>query len=518
MLQPGEVINGKYRIIRLIGDGGMGSVYEARHEVLGAHVALKFLHPEISKQAGLKQRFLQEARVSATVQSPHICRVSDVDTAAEGAYLVMDLLRGEPLQALIDRVPLLDVRQALDFTLQILAGLQVAHGKGVVHRDLKPDNVFLVPGPVGLNVVLLDFGIAKLRHTAEYQMTLTRPGAVMGTPEYMAPEQAYSADLVDQRSDLFSVGVMLFEMLGGKRPTDGDNPQQIAEKIITGNIEHLDRLRPELPPGLVQIVHRAIEGNPDKRWSSAEDLAQALYPFLGHAPAQPSSHHARSSTPFVPVNKTPIVSSSPPPRSKDAVATSSDLEYAETDVPPTVPPTNDTPPRSVLGKAYSTKTASMPAASVPPGSGAPRTLDYQRPLAAPVFVAKSSPLGRKKSTAWVWVSFLFLLLGAGAGGAIYYEREFTRTPRPPAPPTRRVTQQKAPTTFEVPDDLFDDDPKQRPVHVSRPDSPNPSRETEDAPRPKFPPIAFPTSLPPITLPTSFPTALPTAFPFPISPP
>ncbi len=216
---PGDVIGGKYRIVRLIGDGGMGTVYEAHHEFLETSVALKFLHAELAQRAGLGSRFLQEARVSARIRSPHVTHVTDVDQTADGSpYLVMELLHGEPLQQAMDRRGKLPPEQAVDFALQILSGLESAHAIGVVHRDLKPDNVFIVPATGGPLLKLIDFGIAKLRASTEFQKGLTRAGVIMGTPEYMAPEQLFAAENVDHRADLYSLGVILFEMLSGPSP------------------------------------------------------------------------------------------------------------------------------------------------------------------------------------------------------------------------------------------------------------------------------------------------------------
>src|SRR5690606_3800784 len=239
-LAPGTLIGGKYRVVRLVGDGGMGSVYEARHEQLGIPVALKFLRPDIAERPGLAARFLQEARVSATLQSPHVVRVSDVDTTADGSpYLVMELLAGESLQSLLDHRRKLSKDEAVDFVLQILAGLEAAHALGVVHRDLKPDNVFVTPASGGPLLKLIDFRIAKLREGHEFNGALTRAGGVMGRPEYMPPEQLYAAHEVDARADLYSLGVMAFEMLSGLRPADGDEPEVIVGKVLRGEVRRL---------------------------------------------------------------------------------------------------------------------------------------------------------------------------------------------------------------------------------------------------------------------------------------
>jgi serine/threonine-protein kinase len=197
----GDIVTKKYRIVRHIGDGGMGAVYEAEHVALGHHVALKFLLPELAKAQGLADRFLREAQLSATIQSPHVTRVTDMDEYDGNPYLVMEFLRGEPLSKLLGRQGQLPTERAASVGLQLLAGLEAAHARGVVHRDLKPDNIYLVPSPGGPLVKILDFGIAKLKQDKAYQKVLTQPGVLLGTPQYMAPEQAYSADTADPRSE-----------------------------------------------------------------------------------------------------------------------------------------------------------------------------------------------------------------------------------------------------------------------------------------------------------------------------
>ncbi|HEX6766455.1 MAG TPA: serine/threonine-protein kinase [Polyangiaceae bacterium] len=286
MAAPGDLIGGKYRLIRTIGDGGMGVVYEARHEALGSPVAVKFLKAELAQTPGLAARFLREARVAANIASPHVAHVSDVDTAADGSpYLVMELLSGEPLQRLLDKQSKLGVAQAIDFALQILSGLEAAHAVSVVHRDLKPDNVFVTPGPNGPFLKLLDFGIAKVLEPSEAQKGLTRSGVVMGTAEYMPPEQLYAASDVDPRADLYALGVMLFEMLSGKRPAEGGDAEVIVGKVLSGQVFALETLEPNLPAGLVGVVRRAIAPDREARFRSAKELRQALEPFAH--PAQP---------------------------------------------------------------------------------------------------------------------------------------------------------------------------------------------------------------------------------------
>ncbi len=278
--QIGELINGKYRLVRLIGEGGMGSVFEARHEYLGTLVALKFLDTELAQRPGLVARFLQEARVSACIRSPHVTQVADVDQTSVGLpYMVMELLLGESLQHELERIVRYPLGIALDYAVQILNGLEVAHSTGVVHRDLKPDNAFVVPTPQGPLIKLLDFGIAKLRVSEGVPSKLTGPNVLMGTPEYMAPEQAFSAVNADQRSDLYAVGVMLFEMVAGRRPVLGDDARAIASAVLTGRVPNLDELVPEVPSGLSAAVRRAMAPKPAERFANAAEMRASLIPF-----------------------------------------------------------------------------------------------------------------------------------------------------------------------------------------------------------------------------------------------
>jgi serine/threonine-protein kinase len=282
--QVGQVINNKYRLLRVIGDGGMGSVYEARHEVLGTSVALKFLHSELMRRQGLVARFLQEARVSAQIQSPHVVRVTDVDQTPAGAFIVMEYLEGRTLQTLYEDLYHAGLRlsyaDALEYAMQMLEGVEAAHRTGIVHRDLKPDNVMITLDAKGRAVLkLLDFGIAKLKVSGDFDRGLTRPGVIMGTPEYMAPEQAFSADAVDARADIFSLGVMIFEMLAGRRPVGGDDPQQIATAYLTGHIARITDLAPEIAPDLAAAVHRAMAPHADGRWETVTALRDAIEPF-----------------------------------------------------------------------------------------------------------------------------------------------------------------------------------------------------------------------------------------------
>jgi eukaryotic-like serine/threonine-protein kinase len=290
----GRVVSGKYRVVRLIGEGGMGCVYEAVHEGLNAKVALKSLHPDLAA-TGLGPRFLQEARAAARIQSPHVVRVSDVDQTEDGLpYMVLELLEGKTLQAVYEHLyhqgERLPYAEALDFAIQICEGVEAAHEAGIVHRDLKPDNVMITAGPKGAPLVkLLDFGIAKLEDKNDPQSVRTRPGVIMGTPEYMAPEQAFAADTADARADVFSLGVMVFEMLAGHRPVGGEEPTEIAVAYMTGQVPRLRDLAPTVPPDIDAVVHKAMAPKPPDRLQTVRELREVLEPFLLAARPPPAS-------------------------------------------------------------------------------------------------------------------------------------------------------------------------------------------------------------------------------------
>jgi eukaryotic-like serine/threonine-protein kinase len=440
---PGELISGKYRVVRLIGDGGMGVVYEARHEVLGSSVALKFLHADLAKRPGLTQRFLQEARVSATIQSPHVTHVTDVDTAQDGSpYLVMELLHGQALQSMLDRQGKLAVDQAVDFGLQMLAGLEAAHATGVVHRDMKPDNVFVTPSAGGPLLKLIDFGIAKLRASSEFTKGLTRAGVVMGTPEYMAPEQLMSAQTTDHRADLYSVGVMLFEMLAGCRPADGEDAEIIVAAVEGGRVRRLNDVAPGLPPGLVALVELAMRPNREERFASASAMRLALAQFAGQL-----SHAGRLAATAEPL--TPL----PTPASAALLSLPAHITNppANPAVPKTLPP--DAPPLSVsqLGAARTSISegepvmsqmarpqtgtamgepspygAPPPAYGPPPGYGGAPYAGSQLP----------QPQARPKRRSGVLISLLVIAVLAGGGAvgyAAYRAADRQRVVPPPLP-------------------------------------------------------------------------------------
>ena len=259
----------QYEIVERLGGGAMGVVYKARDRRLQRLVALKFLAPSMSEEPEFKSRFLQEAKAIASLDHPNLCSLFDVAEPEEGQLvIVMPFYEGETLKQKLGRGPL-PLDRAVDYAVQIAAGLAHAHAAGVVHRDIKPANVIVTAGE---RVRILDFGIAKV---SSVQAKLTRTGMVLGTLAYMSPEQA-SGERIDHRSDLWALGVVLYEMLTGRQPFTGDSLEALFHAILWPKPERVTALRPEVPPGLEALVHRLLEKNPANRYQDAVALMAEL--------------------------------------------------------------------------------------------------------------------------------------------------------------------------------------------------------------------------------------------------
>jgi serine/threonine-protein kinase len=275
----GQRLEGRYTLLEAIGRGGMGQVYLARHELIGKEVVLKVLRPELLGVEGGLERFRREAQAAAGIDSPHVVNVTDFGVDRRGrAYVVMEHLRGCTLRSAIREGPVAP-SLVIERSCQILLALEAAHRQGVVHRDIKPENIFVSPGPPEV-VKVLDFGLAKIIGPVEWTEGggLTASGAVMGTPHYMAPEQADDNGDVGPRSDLYSVGIVMYEMLTGRRPFEASSPLAMLLKHREETPVAPARRRPKLkiPAALDALVIRALSKRPEDRFDSAAEMRQAL--------------------------------------------------------------------------------------------------------------------------------------------------------------------------------------------------------------------------------------------------
>jgi eukaryotic-like serine/threonine-protein kinase len=278
----GELLAGKYRIERVLGQGGMGVVVAAHHLVLDEAVAIKFLLPEALHSTEAVTRFEREARAAVKIKSEHVARVTDVGRLDTGApYMVMELLRGRDLAEVLQQNGPLPLEDVADYILQAGEAIAEAHGLGIVHRDLKPPNLFLTERADGSSCVkVLDFGISKVTNSSSSgEQGMTRTSAVMGSPLYMSPEQLMSARDVDMRTDIWALGVICHELLTGKPPFVAETLPQLCMVISTSAPTPLRVDRPDLPPELEQLLLRCLEKDRGKRVATVAELAAELVKF-----------------------------------------------------------------------------------------------------------------------------------------------------------------------------------------------------------------------------------------------
>ncbi len=354
-LVPGDRV-GRYRVLHRVGAGGMGVVYAAEDTELRRNVALKLLRADPSQPAGvLSARLKREARAASVIQHPNVVPVHDVLALEDGSpVLVMDLLVGESLRVKLDRAAPLSVAETAEILLPVLSGLQAAHALGVVHRDLKPENIFLSVTPSGdRDVKIVDFGVAKLTALdgpAAQSAGMTDTGALVGTPYYMSPEQAFGEKDVDARADLWAVGVILYECLAAKRPTEADNVGQVLKTLAHMSFPALETVAPSVPPSLAALVAGLLKER-SQRIATAEEAKRRLAEALSAQPSprarwprwlalglplmlavagllwgmkmpsriEPAAHSASSSVTLV-VDSTPVPSFAPAPTPPSASA------------------------------------------------------------------------------------------------------------------------------------------------------------------------------------------------------
>jgi serine/threonine-protein kinase len=426
MLSPGNVIE-RYEVERELGGGGMARVYKVRHVALGSVHALKVLDPELVGNAELRARFLDEGRIQARLRHPNILVITDVVVAPGVAGLVMDYLEGESLDKYLAnarRPP--DADEVRDIFRQVLAAMEFAHEHGVIHRDLKPSNIFLEQVHGRRVVRVLDFGIAKV--SGAEGRPVTRTGSRMGTPQYMSPEQIRSAEDVTVRSDIFSLGVTLYELATAQPCFQGESDFTIMEKITRAEFVPPDVVHPGLEPGLRAAILRAMDVEPERRFASCREFSAALG---AEAPAPP-----RAATPLrvpvtrIPVTVAPVQVPEAPARTRPRAVAAPEAADEPTPVPFARAPVTPVPAPAIARPEPRPEPIQPPAARAVesrPAPAAPARLAEPKPAApiekkaAPKLAKKPAPPPPEKTEAeeeeapprgrpWRWV-LLFALAG-----------------------------------------------------------------------------------------------------------
>ena len=359
----GRVLKGTYRLGGQLGRGGMSTVYHAKHLRTGGEYAVKVLHPETARREGALTRFKREAEAIGALKHANVIAVHDFDVDGDLAFLAMDLLAGEDLSARIERegaMPLLDAVRIFE---QMAAGLGAAHARGLLHRDLKPANVFLATEEGSPErAILLDFGLAKSLGIAIDANTITQSGVVMGTPQYMSPEQAHGRPL-DPRADLYALAAIFYEMLAGRPPLEAPTMPALFAKLVTDPPPPLSLFRPDLPPPLTDVLARGLAKEPAERYPNAGALVVAVRDAVGSGELPVTRYHAPASAP------PPSYPSGPPPAHPPSGHPPSSHPSARPPSPPYSPPYS-TPP-TFQQAPYAPPHAHAPHGHGPPSQAAP---------------------------------------------------------------------------------------------------------------------------------------------------
>ena len=431
-VQPGDVLCGKYRIDEVLGEGGMGVVFSAWHLKLEQRVAVKVLRSEMLLHPEIVERFLREARAAAQIEGEHVARVMDVDALADGApFMVMEHLDGADLaRVLAERSPF-PPELAVGYVLEACEAIAEAHALGIVHRDLKPANLFLARRRDGTSrIKVLDFGISKLTGPPGAENAgMTRTSVVLGSIEYMSPEQMRSARDVDARADIWALGVVLYELCTGEPPFPGESLTAVCAKVTSDEPRPPRTLRPELPPRLEAVILRCLAKDRDARFPSVGDLQAALAPFAQANAAQPEAPRAALVT-------APTLAS---PGSRPAIARTPRMGPSPvTDAGVATPRRDEAPPRSsgafaiagaavlVLGLGIGVGvTASRGRDGAPPQQPAPAASATPTPPQEPAHAAPVEPpppvvvAASGGAPAWAWAvggtGAALLIAGTGLG-------------------------------------------------------------------------------------------------------
>ena len=433
-MRSGVMVASKYRILRELGSGGMGSVWQAVNVVTEREFAIKFLHASLTQSQGLLTRFFQEAKVSGKLRHPSVIEIFDVGTAPElgGApFLVMELLDGASLDVAMRRLGSIPIRIALESIAEVARALQLAHDKGIVHRDLKPANIFLHrPGTGAIVAKVLDFGISKIADMGAPDVStgLTQTGAVLGSPLYMSPEQAASDKSIDGRSDVHALGVVLWECLVGEPPFVADTYNNLVVRIITGERPRLAESLAGVSPSLAAIVERAMARRREDRYPTAAALAEALEGEIAKLPASTSITSRNAAAEVLAKVDVPSMRPDAPPAA--AGTTTGGMS-----VPSTRRPLDASPAAYTLEKPQAQSGEQGPPRSTAEAAFAKTQVAAAATLAATVDQPRAQPLPTPATTTVPRSRARVVILSAVAGAALvgFAVAALVRHPATPAP-------------------------------------------------------------------------------------
>jgi len=407
---PGIIVGDKYRLEEPIGEGGMATVWRAVHTTLDRAVAVKFLEAVGTHAQSLAERFLREAKLAAGIRHRHVVDIIDFGVTDEGQpFMVMEFLEGQSLAERYTEGPPVTDWELLEIVAMILGGLAAVHDAGILHRDVKPENIFLVRDSDGMYPKLIDFGVSKGFQSGD---RITRTGAVVGTPEYMSPEQARGLKEIDQRSDLFAIGVVLYEGLCGETPFESENPGDVLIRVATEDAAPLSERRPDLPPELVSLVHLALQKDPNERFGDARSMRDAVHAVM-QSP-QPLEGRPDDRNGFGPAPGSGlirVISSRPPASGEVPVPLlPAGSVPPSPPMPPTPRPSGKTPPPPPPAAKKKKKKEIRP-----------EDLDTSEIEVEKLPDLRPLPPKQKRRGRWAWPLMAIVLLGAGAGAFFAFD-------------------------------------------------------------------------------------------------
>jgi serine/threonine-protein kinase len=441
MIKPdkGVVIAKRYALVRPLAQGGMGSVWIARHLDLDVDVTVKFMAPTLIASADARARFEREARVAARLESQHVVHVQDYGVEDGTPYLVMELLKGESLWARLAREGTMPLDAAARLLQQMCKALRTAHEAGLVHRDLKPGNVFLARKDEDDVVKILDFGLAKANDLGEAQAN-TESGVLLGSVHYMSPEQIRSSRSVDQRSDLWSIGVILYRVLGGRLPFPGEKLGDVLVRVCTDPFPRLTMLVPDLPPGVDAFFERALDRDPDKRFQSAGEMSEAFAALVQEATAPPAPVPPRPAEPS-------WLTAQLPPGGRGYTVALAPAEPPPTPAPP--PPPAQPLPAAIPPAPHVPAAATAPYVPIAPPTPFARPIAPPEPASQITALNVSSP-PRRPSRAPIVAALVVPISLAAIGGAVAILRSSSPGAGPAAAPAASAQPSPPPPPASAP--------------------------------------------------------------------